>query len=113
MKYAHKRTQLMENDVTHFSQAAKSGMEENESFRRMQAELAAVQRHAQQRDEETSRIIHHLKVENEKIKHESTTRIRNLKQQIQTRAQGVHSISESELAALNRVKDLEKQVTTS
>lgn len=85
-------------------------MEENETFRRMQAELVAVQRQAHQKEEETNRIIHHLKVENEKIKHESVTRIRNLKQQIQTRAQSDHSISESELSAVNRVKDLEKQV---
>ncbi|KAG0556351.1 hypothetical protein KC19_11G046800 [Ceratodon purpureus] len=91
-------------------QVTKSGMEENETFRRMQAELVAVQRQAHQKEEETNRIIHHLKVENEKIKHESVTRIRNLKQQIQTRAQSDHSISESELSAVNRVKDLEKQL---
>lgn len=88
-------------------------MEENETVRRMQTELVMVQRHDKQREEETNRIIHHLKVENDKIKHESVIRIRNLKQQIQTRAQRGHSISESELSALNRVKDLEQQVTHS
>jgi len=85
-------------------------MEENETFRRLQAELMAVQRNALQRDEETNRIIHHLKVENEKIKHESATRIRNLNHRIQSQAKSGHSISDSELSALNRVKDLEKQV---
>ena len=77
--------------------------QENETIRRMQAEF-------QGREEEANRVIHHLRVENEKIKHESVTRIRSLKQQFQTRAHSAHSVSESELAALNRVKELEKQV---
>lgn len=85
-------------------------MGENDKFRRLQMELVSIQRQALQKDEETNKILHRLKVENDKIKSETATRIRNLKQQTQAQAQNGHSVSENERAALNRVKDLEKQV---
>lgn len=91
-------------------QAGKFGIEENETFRRLQAELMAVQRNALQREEETNRIIHHQKAENEKIKHDFAARIRNLNNQIHTHSKNGQLVSESELSAVHRVKDLEKQV---
>ncbi|XP_024359209.1 uncharacterized protein [Physcomitrium patens] len=94
----------------HALEMSKSCVGENDKFRRLQMELVSIQRQALQKDEETNKILHRLKVENDKIKSETATRIRNLKQQTQAQAQNGHSVSENERAAMNRVKDLEKQL---
>lgn len=90
-------------------QVSKSGIGEGEKIRRLQAELVAVQRQAFHKEEETSKMIHHMKLENDKLKHESVVRVQKLKQQLEAQNQAP-PVSEAEQTAINRVKDLEKQV---
>ena len=82
-------------------------MEAIDEVQQLRAELVAAQRHAILKDEETNRILHNMKLEMDKLRHESSTRIRNLKQQMQAQA---HQSATGTGGEMSRVKELEKQV---
>lgn len=90
-----------------YIQVSKAELEAIDEVQQLRAELVAAQRHAILKDEETNRILHNMKLEMDKLRHESSTRIRNLKQQMQAQA---HQSATGTGGEMSRVKELEKQV---
>jgi hypothetical protein len=88
-------------------QVSKAELEAIDEVQQLRAELVAAQRHAILKDEETNRILHNMKLEMDKLRHESSARIRNLKQQMQAQA---HQSATGTGGEMSRVKELEKQV---
>lgn len=99
--------QLILNGELRYIQVSKAEMEAHDEVQQLRAELVAAQRHAIHKDEETTRILHNMKLEMDKLRHESSTRIRNLKQQMQAQA---HQSATGTGGEMSRVKELEKQV---
>jgi len=90
----------------------KLGSEESIRVQRLQSEMVALQRQIAQKDEEYNKKCTVVKQELDKLKSDYAACSQSCKQ-LRLQAQSGNVPSESEQSAVNRIKDLEKQVLTS
>jgi hypothetical protein len=87
----------------------KLGSEESIRVQRLQSELVVLQRQIAQKDEEYNKKCTVVKQELDKLKSDYAACTQSCKQ-LRLQAQSGNVPSESEQSAVNRIKDLEKQV---
>ncbi|CAK9872896.1 unnamed protein product [Sphagnum jensenii] len=91
------------------AQVPKLGSEESIRVQLLQSELVALQRQVTQKDEEYNKKCSVVKQELDKLKSDYAACTQSCKQ-LRLQAQSGNVPSESEQSAVNRIKDLEKQV---
>lgn len=92
-------------------QVSKGGSDDSDKVRKLQLELAALQKQIIYKEDENTKNLNLIKQELEKTKQEYEKRVRNLKQQLQTQAEVGPPCFANEQATQQRIKELETQVS--
>lgn len=92
-------------------QTSKGGSEEGDKVRKLQTEMAALQKQIFHKEDVNNRKLNFMKQDLKKAKQEYEKRVQNPKQQqSQIEQSEIEAASMNELAAQARVKELEAQV---